>query len=146
MVSENTTPEQQKSLWVVDIQWYEQNNRSFLDLAQRSLCPKCAEKLGKKKKKPVASEMLAAIKDCCGKSPDFLTAKMPILDSVFRILLANGNKPMEIGEISRELSERRGGDNYAGSPQLLTRLLSNDHWYGFKQVGEEEASAGTSDK
>ena len=134
MVSSTGIPEQPKSLWIIDIQWYEQNNRSFVDLAHRSLCPKCVEKLAKKKKKTASSEVLAAIKDCCAKTPDFITPKLPILESIFRILLANGNEPMDIRDIGRELSLRRGGDNYAGSPQMLTRLLSNDHWYGFKQV------------
>jgi len=137
MVSGSTVPEQQKSLWAIDIQWYEQNNRSFIDLAQRGLCPKCVEKLSKKKKKATQSEVLTTLKDCCGKSSDYITGKMPILESVFHILLANGNKPMDIEDIGHQLSERRGGDTYAGSPQMLTRLLNNDHWYGFKQVSTE---------
>ncbi len=133
MVSGSRNPELTKVLWFIDTQWYEKNNRSLLDLAQSSLCLKCVEKLGKKRKKTALSEVLVAIKDCCSKLPDFVTARMPIMESVFRILLANGNRPMTVEDIGRELSERRGGDNYAGSPQMLTRLLYNDHWYGFKQ-------------
>jgi hypothetical protein len=136
MVSGNKTPEPAKVLWSIDTQWFEKNNRSFLDLAQRGLCPKCVEKLGKKKKKATSSEVLSAIQDCCSKLPDFMTVRMPIMESVFRILLANGNKPMAVEDIGHELSIRRGGDNYAGSPQMLTRLLNNDHWYGFKKVSE----------
>jgi len=133
MVNGSKNPEPVKVLWFIDTQWYEKSNRSFLDLAQSSLCPKCMEKLGKKRKKTASSEVLVAIKDCCSKLPDFVTARMPIMESVFRILLANGNRPMTAEDIGRELSEHRDGDNYAGSPQMLTRLLNSDHWYGFKK-------------
>jgi len=127
---------EQRDRWIIDIQWYEQNNRSFIDLAQRGVCAKCVEKFNKKKKKPTQSEVFTAIKDCCSKLPEFISVKLPILESVFRILLANGNKPMAVEEIGRQLSERRSGDMYAGSAQLLSRLLANDRWYGFKKVTE----------
>jgi hypothetical protein len=39
-----------KVRWFIDPAWYEQHNRSLLDLSIRSLCPACAEKLQKKKK------------------------------------------------------------------------------------------------
>lgn len=136
-VMENIAPEQPQSRWFIDPDWYEQNKRSFFDLAQRSLCPKCTEKLGKKKKKPTTEDVLKAIQDCCTSSPDYITSKMPMMEGIFRVLLANGNQPLDIAELGKQLSERRGGDIYAASPQVLTRLLSNDRWYGFRQVTEE---------
>jgi hypothetical protein len=126
--------EHPQSSWVIDIDWFEKNNRSFIDLVRRSLCPKCADKLQKKKKKLAAGDILAAIKDCCARSPGFITPKLPILESAFRVLLAGDNKPMEVGELSKELSLRRGADAYTPRSEALDRLLSNDRWYGFKQV------------
>jgi hypothetical protein len=38
----------------------------------------------------------------CAKQEDFLTSNMALVDSVFRVFLANGNKPLtpeELGEI-----------------------------------------------
>lgn len=126
-----------KSRWVIDLDWFEKNNRSFIDLARRSLCPKCTEKLQKKKKKTSASDVLAALKECCYRAPGFITAKLPILESAFRVILAGDNKPMEISELTKELSLRRGAEAYTPRPESLDRLLSNDRWYGFMRVGEE---------
>ncbi len=136
--AENLTTVQPEKRWIVDLEWFEKNNRSFIDFARRSLCGKCAEKLQKKKKKVSVEEVMAAVKDCCSKAPEYITGKLPTLESVFRILLANGNQPMGVNEINKELSLRRGGDAYTVSPQALNRLLSNDRWYGFKQAAEGE--------
>jgi hypothetical protein len=130
IVTENIAPDK-ASKWYIDLKWYDKNKRSFMDLAKRGICGKCAEKLNKKKKPATKEDVLAAIKDCCSQTPEFITPKMPILESVFRIILANGNKPMGIDEISRELNEKRGSDTYSSSKDLLIRLLSNDRWYGF---------------
>jgi len=135
MTSEKLAPEQTLSPWFVDLAWYEQNNRSFLNLARQGLCAKCLEKLGKKKKKYTQNDVITALKDCCSKSPEFITSKMPLLESIFRVILANGNEPMNIEEIGKQLTEHRG-DAYSVSTQILTLLLDNDRWYGFKQIKE----------
>ena len=132
MTIDNTNNEQTGTRWVIDMEWYEKNHRSFYELAHNGLCPKCVEKLGKKKKKTTESDLLAAIKDCCGQTPDYVTGRMPIMESVFRIILANGNEPLSVSEISKQLNQRRGGEAYVTDPALLTRVLSNDKWYGFK--------------
>ncbi|MBN1367579.1 MAG: hypothetical protein JW967_06615 [Dehalococcoidales bacterium] len=135
----NVAPEQPLSSWVIDLEWYEKNNRSFVDLARRSLCSKCSEKLQKKKKKISAGDIVDMVKNCCSRGPDFITARLPILESTFRVLLAKGNQPMDTVALSEELSLRRGGEAYTVSPEVLYRLLSNDRWYGFKQVVDEES-------
>lgn len=134
METQNIAPESTKTQWSIDMEWFEKNNRSLPDLARRGLCSKCVEKLAKKKKKAETPDILAAIKDCCGKTPEFVTGKMPLLESIFRIMLANGNEPMNDQEISKQLGERRGIGGYPVSPASLDRLLSNDKWYGFKKV------------
>jgi hypothetical protein len=133
MTPEKLAPEQTISRWFIDLAWYEQNNRSFLNLAQQGLCAKCVEKLGKKKKKYTQNDVINTIKDCCSKSPEFITGKMPLLESIFRVILANGNEPIDIEEIGKQLTEYRG-DAYSVSTQTLTRLLDNDRWYGFKSI------------
>ena len=124
--------EQTGTRWIIDIEWFEKNHRSLYELTFQSLCSKCVEKLGKKKKKATESDVLAAIKECCGQTPEYVTARMPIMESVFRIILANGNQPLSVSEISKQLNERRGGDAYVTDPMLLNRILSHDKWYGFK--------------
>jgi hypothetical protein len=135
MVIENTAPGQAaRSTWCIDAAWYERTNRSFYDLARRGLCPKCVEKMGKKKKKPTENDVMNAIKDCCAQTPEFITGRLPVMETVFRVMLANGNAPMSIEDIGKQVNERRGGDAYTASPVMLERLLSSDKWYGFKRV------------
>ena len=144
MVTENMEDvflEQSASYWVIDFDWYERNHRSFIESARRSVCSKCNEKLQKKKKKATLDDVLGSIKDCCAKTPDFITGKTPVMEGIFRILLANGNQPLDVGEMGKQLSERRGDNTYTVSPHILTRLLANDRWYGFKQVSKENKSA-----
>ncbi len=131
MDRENLTTEQVKQRWFIDLDWYQQNNRSFLALAQRYLCPKCREQL---KGEMAAGDLLTAIKDCCSQTPGFITGELPILDSIFRLFLANGNQPLDVEALGTQLSEWRGGDTYRTSPEILSRLLNNDQFYGLREV------------
>ncbi len=143
MVTQNNavdiSPVQAEPKWIIDLEWYEKNNRSFIDFASRSLCGKCADKLHKKKKKLTAEDVLAAIKDCCSKTPEYISVKLPMLESIFRVLLANGNQPMDTAKIYKELSLRRGLEAYIPPPEALAKLLAHDRWYGFKKIAEGES-------
>ncbi|TET17943.1 MAG: hypothetical protein E3J75_01200, partial [Dehalococcoidia bacterium] len=78
MVEESISSEQVSPYWFIDLDWYKQNNRSFLALAQHCLCPKCRERL--QEAGISAADLLTTIKDCCSKTPDFITGKFPILE------------------------------------------------------------------
>jgi len=131
MDKEDTSTNQVSQRWFIDLDWHQQNNRSFLALAQSCLCPKCQEQL---KGEISAADYLSAIKDCCSKTPDFITGKLPILESIFRLFLANGNQPLDLEELGTQLSEWRGGDTYRTSVEILSRLLSSDQYYGLRQI------------
>ena len=131
MDAENIRTDQAGQRWFIDLDWHEQHNRSFLALAQRYLCPKCREQF---KGEMAAADLLTAIKDCCSKTPGFITGELPILDSIFRLFLANGNQPLDIEELGTQLSEWRGGDTYRTSPEILPRLLNSDQYYGLRRV------------
>ncbi len=131
MDKENSSTEQVSQRWFIDLDWHEQNNRSFLALAQRYLCPKCREQL---KGEMAAADLLKTIKGCCSKAPDFITGKLPILESIFRLFLANGNQPLDVEELGTQLNEWRGGDTYRTSPEILSRLLNSDQYYGLREV------------
>jgi len=137
VVTANGTPDQSQVFWMIDIDWYEKNNSSFDDLARRGLCEKCAIKVGKRKKKYSSAEIINTIKECCGQLPEYIPPKLPIAESIFRILLASGNQPMTALQISQLLSERRGIEAYSGDFEIITRILKNDYLYGFKQVNED---------
>ncbi len=131
MDKEDTSTNQASPRWFIDLDWHQQSNRSFLALAQGCLCPKCQERL---KGEISAADLLTTIKDCCSKTPNFITGKLPILESTFRLFLTNGNQPLDLEELGRQLSEWRGGDTYRTSVEILSRLLSSDQYYGLRQV------------
>ena len=131
MDKEDTSTEQVKPRWFIDLDWYQQNNRSFIGLAQGCLCPKCQKRL---KEEISVADLLATIKDCCSKAPNFITGELPILESTFRFFLDNGNRPLDSEELGRQLREWRGGDTYHTSAEVLPRLLSSDRYYGIRQV------------
>ena len=133
---EDIKTDQPAPKWFIDLDWYQQNSRSFLTSAQRCLCPKCRERLKIKEGKTKVTSLLSAFKKCCSKTPEFVTYKLPILESIFRYYLANGNQPLELEELGRQLSERRSGDSYGTSVEMLTRLLRNDQYYGLRQAPE----------
>jgi hypothetical protein len=128
------TNDQPVGRWFIDLDWLEQNNRSFLALAQGCLCPKCTERLKKGKKQFLPAEFPPHIKGCCAKAPGFITERMPILESVFRLFLANGNQPLNLEELNQQLSQWRGG--YRTSVEVLSRLLRYDQYYGLRPVLE----------
>ena len=131
MDKEDTSTNQVSPRWFIDLDWHQQNNRSFLTLAQGCLCPKCQKR---RKGEISAADLLATVKKCCSKTPDFITGKLPILESIFRLFLANGNQPLDLEELGRQLSEWRGGDTYRTSVEILSRLFASDQYYGLRPV------------
>ena len=129
---EEVIADQPKTWWFIDLGWYQQNNRSFSTLAQSYLCPKCAEQLGAEEKEIPVDDLLTTIKDCCSHAPDFITDQSPIMENIFRLFLANGNQPLDLEELGKQLSEQRGGDMYRTSAEILSRLLKNDNYYGLQ--------------
>ena len=126
--------DQPKTRWFIDFNWYQQHNRSLSTLAQSCLCPKCKQQLGIKAKEISLDSLLVTLKDCCSQSPSFITDQLPIMESVFRLFLANGNQPLDLEELGRQLSERRNADVYRTSAEILSRLLENDQYYGLREA------------
>jgi hypothetical protein len=120
--------------WAIDLEWLTANNRSLTTLVKGSLCPKCRKKLKIDFGEAKTSELLKAVKNCCGRSPNFITPNLPLQESAFRVFLANGNQPLTVSELGEHLNERRGVDIYRNSPSILTRLLNNGSHYGLQQV------------
>ncbi len=133
---EDISPDQVSRCWFIDLDWYQPHNRSFFALAWNCLCPQCRERLKVKEGEIAAVDLLTAIKDCCSKEPGFITGELPILESIFRLLLANGNQPLDLEELGRQLSEQRGGDAYRTSVEMLSRLLESDQYYGLRRALE----------
>ena len=134
MNEEDISVEQPGRCWFINLDWLSQNNRSFSALAWGCLCSTCRKRLKAGQSEIAANELLAMIRDCCAKTPGFISGQLPILESIFHLFLANGNQPLDLEELSRQLNEWRGGDSYRTSPEILSRLLESDQYYGLSQV------------
>ena len=121
---QETSTDQPKKRWFIALDWYQQNNRSLFVLAQSYLCPKCAKEMGEEGQ------------EFTSHAPSFITDQVPILESIFRLFLATDNQPLDLEELGKQLGEWRGGDTYRTSPEILSRLLDNDHYYGLQEATE----------
>jgi hypothetical protein len=128
---EETITEQVRARWFIDLDWYQQSNRSFSTLAQHCLCPRCQERLKEGDISP--ADLLTVIKNCCSQTPDFITDNLPILERIFRLFLANGNQPLDLEELGGQLRKWHGGI-YPISTEVLSRLLGSDQYYGLRQT------------
>ncbi len=139
MNREDISTEQSGPRWFIDLDWFPQNNRSFSVMVWDRLCATCGDRLKAGPGEAAAGDLLAAVRDCCAKTPGFISGELPILESIFRLFLANGNQPLDIEQLSQQLREQRGGDSYRTSPEILSRLLENDRYYGLQQLNGGEA-------
>ena len=130
MSKEATIPSEAQ--WAIDLNWLKNNNRSFHILARGVLCPKCRKKLNADTIEVKPSDLIKAVHDCCSKTDNFITADLPFQESIFRIFLANGNKPLKLEELGEQLTKRRGADMHRTSVAFLLRLIQNDDYYGIK--------------
>ena len=131
---EEESTEQEESRWAIDTDWFEANNRSLLALVRSGLCSKCRKRLDSGGIKGSLDDLMANIRKCCSTESDYINGSLPIMESVFRLFLANGNQALDLIELGRQLSERRGVDTYRTSVEILSRLLKNDKYYGIRPV------------
>ena len=131
MAEKEITTDQVEPSYFIDLDWLQQNNRSFSILVRGYLCPRCRERL---QEEISPDELLTTIKDCCSKTAGFITNKLPILESIFRLFLANGNQPLEVEELRKQWSEWYGGDIFLASAEVLSRLLRDEQYYGIRRV------------
>jgi len=119
-----------KCKYCIDLSWYQEQDRSFVLLATSRLCP-----LSQKKKLPKTdSAIFNTMKQCCAKSEDFINPELPLAECIFRLFLANGNKPLSLQQIQARLQQRLS--DISGSRDLsiqkLQRILDSDRFYGLR--------------
>ena len=134
MNEEAETNELADTKWAISLDWFDTNNRSARMMIREYLCQSCAGELEHKKKPLTPPELITRVQKCAQHTPDFINHKMPIMESIFRLFLSNGNKPLSLEEISHQLIQKREGDSYRTSPELLLHLLASDRYYGLQMV------------
>ncbi len=73
------------------------------------------------------------IQECCSRKPEYRDPHLPLKEVLFRILLAEGNRPMTAEELRVAASEWTGYE-YGGviNAEAVQQLMENDEYYGFK--------------
>jgi hypothetical protein len=135
-VEEEMSTKQKKTRWAIDLDWFQQNHRSISVIITDYLCPQCAKQLSTEKKESSPEALMNTIRNCCCHAPNFINDRLPISESVFRLFLSNGNRPLDLEELGHQLSQLRGGDPYRTSPENLSHILKNDRYYGLQEISK----------
>lgn len=119
------------SKYYIDLDWYQEQDRSFVLLAASRLCPTSQKKIPKSD-----AALLTALKQCCSKSEQYITLDMTLAESIFRLLLANGNKPMSVEQMQAKLLQHTGDMTGSRdiSAQKLKLVIDNDKYYGMTSI------------
>ncbi|NQW19969.1 MAG: hypothetical protein HQ477_04465 [Chloroflexi bacterium] len=83
-----------------------------------------------------AVEYMKVMGNICSKEPDFLLPGTPITEAVFKLLLANANKPMTLDEIQSGLTTAWASVIYLKnlSDDVLRRMMDEDNDYFIKRA------------
>jgi hypothetical protein len=103
----------------IDLTWWERQNRDIRVFLQDILCKECREELGSLSEErvvdmidPETAEIQRvdaaweAIRACCSLRPGYISMDTPLLESIFRVFLANGNKPLSVRELHERLNKK----------------------------------------
>jgi len=118
----------------IDFSWWEKRNKDIRIFMRDLLCPECREAVGTLSDvkmvdtiDPETAEVTRidaiweSIRACCSLKPGYLTSDTPLLDSIFRTFLANGNEPLSVLELYERLDKR--------PPETLLRMLTKGRTY-----------------
>lgn len=154
--------EQEEVRYYIDVDWYEQSHLSFPDVAADRMCPECQHRLDEEVEERVPTidprtrratyelrrykrrdRPMQRIRDCCSRKTGYIMLELPILEALFRILLANGNQPMPLEHIRDQLREwcPTGRCQWLLiPPESLRRVVDSDQFYGLRRHQMPEAA------
>ena len=145
--------------YAIDPGWYETRGRDFVAFVGARFCPSCQQQLGSEREERVptvdstsgtvvfeprrvsfGANPLAVIRDCCSKWQGYVPPGLPSMEVIFRIALANGNRPMTPDELQVEIQDWSGPGDRARllSVEMLRRMLARDRFYGFQPADAAE--------
>jgi hypothetical protein len=124
----------------IDFGWWDKQNKDIRVFMRDLLCAECKERLAAQAGSPTVDMidpetaevtkvdvLWEAIRACCSKTPSYLTPDTPMLDGIFRVLLANGNKPLSVQQLHERLDKKPA--------DMMLRMLTRGQVYlGIKPV------------
>lgn len=153
-----STTEKQK--YFIDMDWYDQHNRSFKSVAQTRFCRSCQAKLGTETQErlptvdpktgrvvfemrsaPYGANPMSVIRSCCSKGKGYISLETPVMEAIFRVFLANANQPADLDTVREQLSDYLplNGRPHGFAVEYLRRLIENDSYYGVRRFDLERA-------
>lgn len=119
----------------IDMDWWANSGRDIRVYIRDLLCDDCrehyADSFQEVEKVDWIDEMTGQVsvvdglwhclRTCCSKKPGYISETTPIVDAVFRTLLANGNKPMSVKELHAVVGRRPA--------RTLLRILTGGQVY-----------------
>lgn len=119
----------------IDMEWWENSGRDIRVYIRDLLCDDCREHYADNFQElekidwvdeltgevSVVDGLWHCLRTCCSQKPGYIGETTPIVDAVFRTLLANGNKPMSVRELHAALDRRPA--------RTLLRILTGGQVY-----------------
>ena len=127
---------EEEILYAVDPDWFEQNGMSLSNVLAKRLCPSCQKKLANDSKAN-PDRLIGTISKCCSQDKDFIHPQQPVVESLFRLFISEGNKPLLAEELMENLNQRRGESPVSISAETLARLLGKTRYLGMGPVGNK---------
>ncbi len=119
----------------IDFSWWQEHSHDWRIYVHRLLCPEHQAQFDPwsdqqqidwvdpetAEVKPVDG-MRYVLMTHCAQQPGFLEARLPLVDAIFRVLIARGNKPMTPVELAEHLQR-------PAQAQTILRLLTSRRSY-----------------
>jgi hypothetical protein len=138
---EEETEQQEQPYYAIDVRAFESSGKSFAYAVYTRMSERGMAQVGgapDQLPQPLGSpnEYMKIIAAVCSKEPDFLLPGTPISEAVFRLLLANGNKPMSLQQIQTGLTSAWASVIYLKnlSDEVVRRMLDQPNEYFIRRV------------
>lgn len=132
-----------KKNFIIDVNFYEHNNRNLKYLSIYRFCSKkcyprrtqflkegyLEMRKGELSEGDKITDPIEHIYNCCAQQNDFIKDELPLAEKIFRVFLKYNLQPLNTHKISQEL-------NYYNLNNIYY-LLSDDKFYGFKEVKKD---------
>ncbi len=140
-VSGTTSEIDQDAKYSIDIKGYDASGRSFpyavyTRMSERGMAQLGGTATDVPKSLGTPSEMMKIVASICSKEPDYLLPGTPISEAVFRLLIANGNRPMSLVDVQTGLASAWASVIYLKnlSDEVVQRMLDTPNEYYIRRV------------
>ncbi|MCX8251677.1 MAG: hypothetical protein OTJ98_07440 [Dehalococcoidia bacterium] len=136
-MSDEQTAEAVIHRYAIDVKAFDASGKSFGFTVRNRRCWQCQQDLDEMEVViGDAKEHMKEISSCCSAKPDYLLPGTPLTEAVFRLLLANGNKPMTSEEIRKGLGTAWSSVLYMKdlSDELLIKLVESENAYSIAPI------------